>query len=256
MLAQFYEHVGGYRGGRWVHWNMNSALYGFPAIAQRALALGVAPVEVAARNGINLATVLKRTLGDAYAPHPRLESLIRMNGVSNHGWLDPARWAAEASSTFNKASKRVVRAIRWLRKMHTEDDMLDRFLAGWTGLETLNPELCKHFGVEPSGDDIRECGKCGEKLVRKVPRANGLKELFIWEGQQEAYDACSKARNGLPAGLAVDGDLHQPGGLAGSRHPPAEPFGERLGVELGERPAKGAGSTCRPARRARSCCST
>jgi len=47
--------------------------------------------------------------------------------------LDPKQWSEQASSVFDRSSKRVVRAIRWLRKMHTEDDILDRFLAGWTG---------------------------------------------------------------------------------------------------------------------------
>lgn len=114
--------------------------------------------------------------------------------------LDPADWPAKATAMVGKASKRVGRALRWLRKMHTEDDVLDRFLAGWTGLETLNPELCKHFGVEPSADDVRDC-ECGRKLVRKVPRATGLKELFVREGMADVYDTCSKARNGLVHGF-------------------------------------------------------
>ena len=115
--------------------------------------------------------------------------------------LNPAEWVERASGMLQRSSKRVIRAIRWLRKMHTEDDILDRFLAGWTGLETLNPELCDHFGVDPSADDVRTCGKCGEKLVQKVPRATGLKELFVREGKQEVYDACSQARNGLLHGF-------------------------------------------------------
>lgn len=114
--------------------------------------------------------------------------------------LDPAEWPAKATAMVERASKRVGRALRWLRKMHTEDDILDRFLAGWTGLETLNPELCKHFGVEPSADDVRDC-ECGRKLVRKVPRATGLKELFVREGKVAVYDTCSKARNGLVHGF-------------------------------------------------------
>jgi hypothetical protein len=121
--------------------------------------------------------------------------------------LDPKQWSDQASGVFNQSSKRVVRAIRWLRKMHTEDDILDRFLAGWTGLETLNPELCKHFGVSPTGEDIRECGKCGEKLVRNVPRATGLKELFVREGKEAVYSDCSPARNGLVHGFQALGEL-------------------------------------------------
>ncbi|MFO0802651.1 MAG: hypothetical protein U0791_05955 [Gemmataceae bacterium] len=114
--------------------------------------------------------------------------------------LDPAEWSSKATVMVEKASKRVGRALRWLRKMHTEDDILDRFLAGWTGLETLNPELCTHFDVPASADDIRDC-ECGKKLVRKVNRANGLKALFIHEGKQDIYSVCSEARNGLVHGF-------------------------------------------------------
>ncbi len=121
--------------------------------------------------------------------------------------LDPEQWSARASGVFNQSSKRVLRAIRWLRKMHTEDDILDRFLAGWTGLETLNPELCKHFGISPTAPDVRECGKCGEKLVREVNRATGLKELFVREGKADVYAACSPARNGLVHGFQDLGEL-------------------------------------------------
>lgn len=121
--------------------------------------------------------------------------------------LDPQQWSQRAAEIFNQSSKRILCAIRWLRKMHTEDDLLDRFLAGWTGLETLNPELCRHYGVEPSADDVRDCENCGGKLVRKVPRATGLKELFVREGKLDVYDACAPARNGLVYGFKEIGEL-------------------------------------------------
>jgi hypothetical protein len=114
--------------------------------------------------------------------------------------LDPADWSAKATTMLEKTSKRVGRAMRWLRKMHTEDDILDRFLAGWAGLETLNPELCTHFDVQDSAEEVLDCA-CGRKLVRNVPRANGLKELFIREGKQAVYSKCSRARNGLVHGF-------------------------------------------------------
>ncbi len=121
--------------------------------------------------------------------------------------LDAAQWTEKASDMVKNSSKRVVRAIRWLRKMHTEDDLLDRFLAGWTGLETLNPELCDYFKVPKSVDEEITCGNCKEKTVRRIPRATGLKELFVTEGKKDVYDACSQARNGLLHGFKEIGEL-------------------------------------------------
>ncbi len=140
-------------------------------------------------------------------PRPFIHFFADQLVMGRRADLDPKEWSEQASGIFNQSSKRVIRAIRWLRKMHTEDDILDRFLAGWTGLETLNPELCKYFKVEPSGEDVRECGNCGEKLVRKVPRATGLRELFVCEGKEAVYSACSPARNGLVHGFQDLGEL-------------------------------------------------
>jgi len=69
------------------------------------------------------------------------------------------------------------------------------------GLETLNPELCNYLGASSTGEDVQKCGKCGEKLVRRVPRATGLKELYVREGKEKVYSACLPTRNGLVHGL-------------------------------------------------------
>ena len=121
--------------------------------------------------------------------------------------IDPGEWSEQASTVFDQSSKRVLRAIRWLRKMHVEDDILDRFLAGWTGLETLNPELCHHYEIESHANETSDCKKCGAEIVRTVPRATGLKELFVREDKESIYKACSVARNGLVHGYKEIAEL-------------------------------------------------
>ncbi len=96
VLSQFNGYLERHRRCRWLHWNMDSALYGFPAIAQRARVVGAAPVEIPERNLINLAAALKQTLGEGYVPHPRLEALIRLNEISDHGWLNIEQLTAAA----------------------------------------------------------------------------------------------------------------------------------------------------------------
>src|SRR4051794_38924389 len=67
MLEEFYGLVRSTSRHRWLHWNMGSISYGFPALAQRFCALGGTPVDVPHNRLINLARVLKAALGETYA---------------------------------------------------------------------------------------------------------------------------------------------------------------------------------------------
>src|SRR5262249_1155453 len=82
VWEEFYGLVRSAKNWRWVHWNMVSVVYGFPALAHRLQALGGTPAEIPQHRVINLAEALKRAFGDDYVPHPRLENLIRLNDLS------------------------------------------------------------------------------------------------------------------------------------------------------------------------------
>ncbi len=161
-----------------------------------------------------IASAFAMTLSDTREPYPVfacdatqglkwrpfIHFFSNQSVIGRRANLDPRHWSELTPSIF-QSSSRVLRAVRWLRKMHNEDDILDRFVAGWTGLETLNPELCTHFSISPSGEDVYNCKKCGEKFVRSVPRATGLKHLFTSNGMDLVYKTCSNARNGLVHGF-------------------------------------------------------
>jgi hypothetical protein len=58
MLDAFYGHVGGYKGLKYLHWNMRDINYGFAAIEHRHRALGGTPVIIDDDKKIDLSRVL------------------------------------------------------------------------------------------------------------------------------------------------------------------------------------------------------
>jgi hypothetical protein len=113
MLEAFYASVREAQGWRWLHWNMASVIFGFPALAQRFEALGGVPVAIPEKRVINLAETLKRALGDDYVPHPRLENLIRLNGLSEHDWLHLEELTAAArAQEFARMLRSLLRRVR------------------------------------------------------------------------------------------------------------------------------------------------
>ncbi|MDQ0315708.1 hypothetical protein [Amorphus orientalis] len=81
LLIDFYEFVRNRRDKYWVHWNMRNLTYGFEHLEHRYRVLGsdnapVIPVE----RRINLNDLLSDRYGSEYAPHPKLTSLMDLNG--------------------------------------------------------------------------------------------------------------------------------------------------------------------------------
>ncbi len=73
--------------------------------------------------------------------------------------------------------RRIVRAISWLRKGYLERKDVDKFIAFWVGLESINELLCDLFKI-PSEERILKCKNC-DKLLH--PITAGIKKLFIDE---------------------------------------------------------------------------
>ncbi len=73
--------------------------------------------------------------------------------------------------------RRIVRAISWLRKGYLERKDVDKFIAFWAGLESINELLCDLFKI-PSEERILKCKNC-DKLLH--PITAGIKKLFIDE---------------------------------------------------------------------------
>lgn len=81
LLRSFYAFVRDRRDKYWVHWNMRNLTYGFEHLEHRYRALGgadatVIPVE----RRLNLNDLVADRFGSEYAKHPKLWSLMEMNG--------------------------------------------------------------------------------------------------------------------------------------------------------------------------------
>jgi len=81
LLREFNAFVRERRDRYWVHWNMRNLAYGFEHLEHRYKALGgrdpsVVPVE----HRVNLNDMLSDRYGADYATHPKLKSLMELNG--------------------------------------------------------------------------------------------------------------------------------------------------------------------------------
>ena len=88
LLDKFYAFVRDRRDKYWVHWNMRNLTYGFEHLEHRHRALGandaaVIPVE----RRINLNDILADRYGGDYARHPKLSSLMELNGGTHRHFL-------------------------------------------------------------------------------------------------------------------------------------------------------------------------
>lgn len=79
-------------------------------------------------------------------------------------------------NAFNKNNdERVVRAISWLRKGYLEQKHVDKFIAFWTGLESINELLGDYFKI-PAEKRKMKCRKCGTPLFIITA---GVERLFM-----------------------------------------------------------------------------
>lgn len=81
LLQDFYLFIRDRRDKYWVHWNMRNLTYGFEHLEHRYRVLGgndapVIPVE----RRLNLNDILTDRYGGKYAKHPKMKSLMELNG--------------------------------------------------------------------------------------------------------------------------------------------------------------------------------
>lgn len=89
LLVGFYRFIRDRRDKYWVHWNMRNLTYGFEHLEHRYRALGgndasVIPVE----RRLNLNDLLSDRYGPKYATHPKLKSLMDLNGGTPRHFLE------------------------------------------------------------------------------------------------------------------------------------------------------------------------
>ncbi|WP_407051763.1 hypothetical protein [Methyloraptor flagellatus] len=88
LLRDFYAFVRDRRDKYWIHWNMRNLTYGFEHLEHRFRVLGevdspVIPVE----RRLNLNDLLSDRYGNDYAKHPKMRSLMELNGGIHRHFL-------------------------------------------------------------------------------------------------------------------------------------------------------------------------
>ncbi len=88
MLDEFGEFLQQNSHCTWVHWNMRDINYGFQAIEHRHKVLGgQPPPRLPEERKVDLARALISIYGVGYAGHPRLESIVNINKITDKSFL-------------------------------------------------------------------------------------------------------------------------------------------------------------------------
>lgn len=89
LLTQFYKFVRDRRDKYWVHWNMRNLTFGFEHLEHRYRALGgVDAYVIGVERRLNLNDLLADRYGPDYAKHPKMSSLMELNGGRHRDFLD------------------------------------------------------------------------------------------------------------------------------------------------------------------------
>jgi hypothetical protein len=113
VLESMSEVLAKHSDSTFIHWNMNRAEFGFSALEKRwAYLLPGAPAPAAPHNFVDVDEMVKATFGKEYAPHPRLESLAKLNtfdvrsfktGKEEAALFSSDNWQTIGRSTSSKA---------------------------------------------------------------------------------------------------------------------------------------------------------
>lgn len=113
------------------------------------------------------------------------------------------------------AAQRLMRGMRWYRRALGQRNTIDRFLMLWIAVESLDPRLREHWGLEP---DKRTCRDCDEVLIcakcesdqGKQNRTLGVERLLqeVPDGDEDTASNCSRLRNGIVHAYEELPDVH------------------------------------------------
>ncbi len=87
LLNKYFSFVGEHKSAIWVHWNMRDINYGFAALEHRYRYLGGNPVIIDDERKFDLPRILCDRYGKNFAPHPRLENVIKLNEITDRNFL-------------------------------------------------------------------------------------------------------------------------------------------------------------------------
>lgn len=88
MLSEYFEFVReNVAHSMWVHWNMRDINYGFAALEHRFKILEGQPAVIPDEKKFDMARILVARYGKRYAGHPRLESVVKNNRITDRDFL-------------------------------------------------------------------------------------------------------------------------------------------------------------------------
>lgn len=154
MLDEFGEFLQRNSHCAWIHWNMRDINFGFQAIEHRHKVLnGQPPARLPEERKFDLARALVSIYGVGYAGHPRLESIVRINKITDRSFLvgrDEA--AAFDASEFVKLHQSTLRKVDILANIfsRTLDGSL-RTNSSWWEARGISPAavvelITEHWG--------------------------------------------------------------------------------------------------------------
>jgi len=142
MLEKFFQFVLSRQHYTWIHWNMRDVNYGFAAIEHRFRVLGGTPIQIAEDRKFDLARAMVDLYGVGYIGHPRLESLIKKNKITDRDFLA----GLQESEAFN-AKEFVKLHQSTLRKVDILPNIFERASNG--ALKT-NSTWAEKYGFTPA----------------------------------------------------------------------------------------------------------
>ncbi|MEA1997027.1 MAG: hypothetical protein U9N45_05285 [Gemmatimonadota bacterium] len=88
MLGEYFHFIRSRDDSIFLRWDRGGVRYGFAVLEQRYIELGGKPYSLDRSRKYNLSRALMHIYGQRYIHHPRLENLIKKNGISSEGFLD------------------------------------------------------------------------------------------------------------------------------------------------------------------------
>jgi hypothetical protein len=164
LLRRFFDEVRVNPDARIVHWNMNSAHYGFTAIASRySYLFGSSPGVVPSPDRLyDLDAMIADRFGEVYAKHPKFRTVAMLNGF----WMPFFKSGKDEAAAAKSADYGTIERST-TEKAHLISEMLTRLCDGT--LKTLNSVGAVKFASEHL-DAVKVILRLGEKF-REVERA-------------------------------------------------------------------------------------
>ena len=143
MLDSFYDYVRQRPNHRWLHWNMRDVNYGFAAIEHRYRVLGGEPVVIHENDKHDLARILIARYGPAYAGHPRMLNLVKLNHITDRDAL-----SGESEAAAFDGQEYAKLHLSTLRKVDVISNIAER---EWNGTLKTNSTWREEYGTTLAG---------------------------------------------------------------------------------------------------------